>query len=166
MSEFKPDLSRIRVDLLCKDVVPDIVAFHRGELAPLRAESIRAHMSVCVECRETAFELQIAERTMAKIPDVEPPIDLVKHTLARTAQAEPEAVPAGSKVLQGNFLFRPIRSPVARWSIAVGFMLFAVLVNIPSVAEAIGRVQSRILGEQVVDRLENATHGILARLFM
>jgi len=167
VSDSKPDVTHSRVDLLCREVVPDIVAFHRGELAPLRAESIRAHLAVCVECRERAFELQIAERTMAKVPDVDPPVDLINRTMKRITAAQPQ--PDGGpreKVVEGNFLFRPIRSPFARWAIAVGFMLFAVLVNIPSVAEAIGRAQSRIMGSEVVDTIEDATHSLLARLFM
>jgi anti-sigma factor RsiW len=158
-----------RDSLLCRDVVGDIVALHRGELPPLRAESMHEHLARCVECRETSLEFQLAEKTIAALPDVTPPVDLISVTLKRLASARrgSPAMPAPQgEPRHLGFLFRPIRSRVARLGIALAFVLIAVAVNVPSVAESIGRAQTKIIGTQTAEKLDDYTQSILMRLFL
>jgi hypothetical protein len=177
-------------------VKSDIVALHREELSPLRAESVRSHLASCSECREESLELALASRTYRKLPELEPPVDLITRTLRRISEAAsgpvissaapaaeaagvahpaspPAPAAAASAQLQthdakehANFLFRPIKSPFARLAVAACFMALAVAFNVPSVAEALGRAQSRIIGSKLTEKIDEATQNFLMEFFL
>lgn len=72
-----------RAQLVCREVREDLVALGRDELSPLRAESVHQHLASCPECREEALELELAVRSLAKLPEVSPPAGLASRTVSR-----------------------------------------------------------------------------------
>jgi len=95
-----------RAELVCSEVRNEIVALQRDELSPLRAESVKLHLSSCPECREEALSLDLAVRDYGKLPAFVPPPDLVEATMRRVASA-----PAGAGLADHGGIERP--RPVA-----------------------------------------------------
>jgi anti-sigma factor RsiW len=173
-----------RGKLVCKEVAEDLLALMRDELSPLRAESVRSHLTSCHECREAALELEIAGRSFSKLPDIEPPVDLITRTLNRVrlsqssqsvkpvvaaaspSQPQPPAPPGEDDLDRPGVLFRPIENRVARLVVAALFLLMAIAFSVPSIAEALGKAQQRLMGREITEKLDEATQNFLMRFFL
>jgi hypothetical protein len=181
----------MRAPLICKEVRGDLVALMRDELSPLRVESVRTHLTVCHECREQALELELGARSYGKLPELQPPVDLITLTLRRVRerQAREEARANASRegaviphrvvpvqieappkpeqrVAQTSVLFRPIENRFARLAVAALFLAMAIAFSVPSIAEALGRAGQRLMGSQLSEKLDEATQSFLMRFFL
>lgn len=109
-----PDRTNARSEapakLACREVSKDIVALQRDELSPLRAESIRLHLTSCPECREESLSLELAARDYAKCPKLVPPSYLVETTMRRIASDAAGAGMRAGTVDKGDAARRP-RTP-------------------------------------------------------
>jgi anti-sigma factor RsiW len=178
--------SYAKAQLVCREVREDLVALHRNELSPLRAESVGAHLVSCPECREESLELDLAMRSFQKLPELETPRGLVDASMKRVIAAHgwvedsgrgKPAVP-GAPVGNGEAFeparagppegvsvwFRPVRQSLAWAAVAAVLLLTIVAGFVEPFNDAVGRVQRTILGRRISRVLDRATDAFLTKL--
>jgi anti-sigma factor RsiW len=91
----------------------DLLDLHFGELAGPRQERAAGHVAVCPRCREELAAVSWVDRSLAGLPDEEPPVDGLERVLARV-EAE------------GGVPGRPALGPDAGWVTPVAATLAGV----------------------------------------
>jgi anti-sigma factor RsiW len=174
----------------CREAREELVALHRDELSPLRAESIRSHLASCPACREDSFELDLAMRAFSKMPEIAPPRGLVDRAMRHLAEAhgwvEDESGvswPAGSPAPQdvraegegagagwgppprpSNILLRPVRQSIAWAAVAATVAVATAAGLFEPLNEAFGRAQRTLLGRRASQALDRAADRFLEKL--
>lgn len=67
------------------EILPQLAAFHDGQLNALKRLAIQAHLDVCVECQRKLSEWQALDSALAALPVPEAAADLHSRTLAALA---------------------------------------------------------------------------------
>ena len=167
--------SREKKQLACREVHEDLVALHRDGLSPLRAESVRAHLASCPECREESFEVELTTRSFRKLPEIEPPAGLVDGAMKRVLAAHgwverPSGaweIPSGESMgtsEETGIWFRPVRRTVAWGAVAAAALLVTALGLVEPLNDAFSRAHRTVLGRRISQRLEGATETVLTKL--
>ncbi len=163
--------------LACREVSEELVALHRDELSPLRAESVRAHLASCADCREESFEVELTTRSFGKLPEPEPPAGLVDGTMKRVladhgwverasgAWELPSSKSMGTSEETGIW-FRPVRRTVAWSAVAAAALLVTALGLVEPLNDAFSRAHKTVLGRRISRTLEGATETVLKKLRM
>lgn len=166
--------------LPCTDVMQDIVALSRGELAPLRAEQVRSHLESCPECREEALELELSMRSWSSLEDLPMPKSLQEKTtqtlrnagFSITAETK-QQTRTGTKILKAiqneeletsNFLLRPRSSLAARLGAIAALFIAVLFCGNHQNAEAIDRMQRKVLGKKLSVKILKVTESVLDKL--
>ncbi len=171
--------SYAKKQLACREVREDLVPLHRDELSPLRAESVRAHLASCPECREESFEVELTTRSFGKLPEPEPPAGLVDGTMKRVladhgwverssgAWEPPSGESMGIPTTgpdEAGIWFRPVRRTVAWGAVAAAALLVTALGLVEPLNDAFSRAHRTVLGRRISQRLEGATETVLTKL--
>jgi len=86
----------------------DLLDLHFGELAGPRRERTAAHVAACPRCREELAAVVWVDRSLAALPDEDPPADGLERVLARV-----DGAPGGpSRTPRGGWL-PPVAATVA-----------------------------------------------------
>lgn len=105
------------------------------------------------------FDAQMLEagNAVARLSRPKVPQGLAARTLARIAAAS-------APVRQRLWLFRPITNPSARCAAAAAILMALVPLSDIELAGHIGsRIEDRVVGRQVMDRVETIMDGVLPR---
>lgn len=185
LSMLDPGASGDAKGLTCADARASLVALQADELPLIEAEAVRAHLARCDDCREEALEMELAARSVRKLPaaeKLEPPEGLVERTMRRVLEAhgwKDEAerilqtgalpalapVPGAARAVARarrraakvlRALFSPVRHPAVKAAAIVLLLATLVVLAVHDVAEAVGNFQMSLLGERVSQALARA----------
>ncbi len=182
-SDRSSGASNGRARIACREVSDDLVAFHRDELSPLRAESVRAHLASCADCREESLEWELTMRSFQRLSEPRPPAGLVDRTMKRVVAAHgwvehpsgagefvSDGAEPGAGVAEappprpGSVWFRPVRRPLAWAALAAAVLLTTALGFVEPLNDAFGRAQKTILGRRICQVLDRASDAFLEKL--
>lgn len=111
----------------------DLIGYLKEELPAPEAESVRAHLGGCAECRRELLALERVLGFVRSVPDVEPDLGFVARVLdalpaqaAAPARRREETVPAWTVLVQA-IRARLAGFPVWALSVSAHLILFAVL---------------------------------------
>jgi hypothetical protein len=96
-----------------------------------------------------------AAEAVAALPKADPPSGLAARTLARVVESQP--------VKRVFWMLRPITSPIVRIAVAALIIMSIVPLADVDIATSLGkRIQEKIIGERVTERVERIVDGLLA----
>lgn len=156
--------------LSCESATEELVALSRGELSPLKTEQVRSHLEGCPECREEALELELAVRSWSSFEELPLPAGLEEKTSQmledaglKTEQDKPQENIPPLQHAKG-ILFRVHNSLTSRLTAAAALLIAVFFFGNSSNAEAVERVQRKILGRRISTKLIHFTERVLDKL--
>jgi hypothetical protein len=112
----------------CTDIEIILCDYLDGTLAPARKAELEAHLAVCAGCTGMARDASDAIRFMERVPEVEPPPELVNRILAKTMSGE--AGPVGAaRGFRGwlSAFFAPVLQPRLVMGMALTVLSFSMM---------------------------------------